>query len=711
MAKKVQDDTVATLKKKKDNRLLYVLFFLADIYFSLAFANAWKKELNIIEQIASFSFVGNPLKWNYSVIFGCNRNVFLYAFLIFSLLSFFAAFYIATQKELMTGKEFGTAEWGDIAELNKIFASKNEMENRIYSQNLRISTNDRATKINNNAIFVSGSGGGKTFRCVTPNIYNLCSSKTGSAIFTDPDGGLLKTTGKLLKQSGKLVKVINLMPGHMEESDGIDVMKFIRKRTDIIKLVNAIWDNTKDPEEQSKDGNTAFFDNSAKELLESLMLLVWMEHERFGWKCKFSTVLDLVDMLEIPEKDKTSVLTGIFNQVAACTCNKKNGGEKHPAYKKYKKIMNGATETVQSIIQTLTTRLGVFDDEEIRRILSEDDIDITAICTTTPTVLFLEIPEEDTTFNAVAGMVYTMLFQEMYYQARLTISGRLPIPVTFWLDEFANIILPKDFPKILSTMRKRGMSVIIFIQSLSQLKSLYKNDKWEEIIDNCDTFVYGGGNAYSTFEQISKMLGQKTIWKRNSGVTRGSHSSSSNTDDVAERKLMLPDEVRRLDNEHVIILVRGQSPILDAKYDSTKHPFYARAEKLGVYMHNVEKEKETFKIEIIKNENPDILLSPDEELKSIHPALAALQELVIKNKELDEKEKKINIAEMSLLELLSRKDFTLTPEELAEVTAGIEDGLSDEEIKSYILYGDAYRMKQQRMVLKAIRLRSQQAGG
>ena len=86
------------------------------------------------------------------------------------------------------------------------------------------------------------------------------------------------------------------------------------------------------------------------------------------------------------------------------------------------------------------------------------------------------------------------------------------MPVTFWMDEFANIALPKDFMKMLTTMRSRLISCVIIIQNLAQIKEKYEKS-WEEIPGNCDVCVYLGGNEQSTFEYVSKNLGKKTIYK------------------------------------------------------------------------------------------------------------------------------------------------------------------------------------------------------
>ena len=175
--------------------------------------------------------------------------------------------------------------------------------------------------------------------------------------------------------------------------------------------------------------------------------------------------------------------------------------------------------------------------------------------------------------NFIIGMLYTQIFQELYYQADFNCGGRLPIHVTFMLDEFANVALPDDFCSLLSTMRSREISSIIIIQNFAQLKALFK-DTWETIPGNCDTFIYLGGNEQSTHKYVSELLGKGTIDKKSSGETKGRQGSSSRNYDVLGRELFTPDEVRKLDNKKCIIFIRGFDPIMDNKFIPFNHPMF-----------------------------------------------------------------------------------------------------------------------------------------
>ena len=212
----------------------------------------------------------------------------------------------------------------------------------------------------------------------------------------------------------------------------------------------------------------------------------------------------------------------------------------------------------------------------------------------TKTALFCVIPDSDKSYNYIIGMLYTQIFQELYYQADFVCGGRLPVHVTFMLDEFSNVALPDDYCSLLSTMRSREISSVIIIQNLAQIKALFK-DTWETIPGNCDSLVYLGGNEASTHEYISKLLGKATIDKRSSGETRGRQGSSSRNYDVLGREIMMPDEVRKMDNKKCLIFIRGFDPILDDKYNPFSHPMFSQtADGDGVpYEHKPAKDGES----------------------------------------------------------------------------------------------------------------------
>lgn len=318
-----------------------------------------------------------------------------------------------------------------------------------------------------------------------------------------------------------------------------------------------------------------FWEKAEGLFLQALFYYVWLEEKPA--KRNFASVLKLMEEAEVTEKGKPSMLDTRMKFLEATSPLKDN----HPAVKQYNKCMRGAGDTVRSIIISANSRLATLENKQVLRMLSRDELNLAELGIgvngdgKTKTALFCVIPDSDKSYNYIIGMLYTQIFQELYYQADFNCGGRLPVHVTFMLDEFSNVALPDDYCSLLSTMRSREISSVIIIQNLAQIKALFK-DTWETIPGNCDSLVYLGGNEQSTHEYISKLLGKATIDKKSSGETRGRQGSSSRNYDVLGREIMTPDEVRKMDNKKCLIFIRGFDPILDSKYNPFKHPVFAQ---------------------------------------------------------------------------------------------------------------------------------------
>ena len=482
-------------------------------------------------------------------------------------------YHITTVKNYMPGREYGTARLAPPEELNRVLTDSDPSKNKILSELLRISTDTRKTGLNNNVLIIGGSGAGKTFYVVKPNGYNCC----GTMVFCDPKGELLRDVGQYLKDMGYRIIVLNLV--NMDESDCYNPFDYIRSDEDIIKLITNLIANTTPKDSHASD---PFWEKAEAMYLQAIMYYVWYEYPKQGRQPSFRGVLDLLNKAKIPENEKEqSELDVLMYQLP----------EDHPALIAYNKVRRGATDTVRSIIISANSRLAYMQNEKVLRILDHDDINIPWLgegVMENPqkkTALFAVIPDNDKSYNFIVGMLYTQLFQELYFIADHKYGGRLPIPVSFWMDEFANVALPDSFCELLSTMRSREISCNIIIQNLAQLKTLFK-DSWETITGNCDTTVYLGGNEQSTHKYISELLGKYTIDKRSSGETKGSHGSASQNIDVLGRDMMSPDEVRKLDNKKCLIFVKGYDPVLDDKYRTYEKEEFRRATAMGPYRHN-----------------------------------------------------------------------------------------------------------------------------
>lgn len=474
--------------------------------------------------------------------------------------------YITSQRNFMPGKEFGTARFESPQMANKILADKDVNFNRILSQNVKMSLNFRRLKLNGNILICGGSGAGKTFYEVKPNLMQM--PHNCSFICTDPKGEILRSCGEMLKNNGYSVKVINLL--EMEKSDCYNPFSYIREETDVVKLITNLISNTTPKGATPSD---PFWEKAEGLFLQAIFYYVWLEEPPA--RRNFETVLQLLGEAEVTEQNKPSRMDVRMKFLEETS----KLGSAHPAVKQYNKCMRGAGDTVRSIIISVNSRLAFLENKQVLRLLSRDDLDLAELGIgvngdgETKTALFCVIPDSDKSYNFIIGMLYTQIFQELYYQADFNCGGRLPIHVTFMLDEFANVALPDDYCSLLSTMRSREISSIIIIQNFAQLKALFK-DTWETIPGNCDTFIYLGGNEQSTHKYVSELLGKGTIDKKSSGETKGRQGSSSRNYDVLGRELFTPDEVRKLDNKKCIIFIRGFDPIMDSKFIPFGHPAF-----------------------------------------------------------------------------------------------------------------------------------------
>ncbi|MDO4563454.1 MAG: type IV secretory system conjugative DNA transfer family protein, partial [Clostridia bacterium] len=277
-----------------------------------------------------------------------------------------------------------------------------------------------------------------------------------------------------------------------------------------------------------------------------------------------------------------SPLDMLFNQLGKTQPN-------HIAYRQYKVFKQSAGRTAKSILVSVAVRLAAFNLSQIRSITDHDDMELGELGEK-KMALFAVVPDNDTSFSYIIGMLYTQIIQELYYRADHIHGGRLPQPVRFILDEFANVSLPEEFDKSLATMRSRDISATIIVQNLAQLKGLYKEHGWETITGNCDTLLYLGGNEASTHEYISKMLGKETIDTRTHGQTKGRSGSYSTNFQITGRELLTPSEARLLDNKYALLFIRGFPPVMDEKIDLMAHR-NIRMTKNGGYPPYIHKEQ------------------------------------------------------------------------------------------------------------------------
>ena len=462
--------------------------------------------------------------------------------------------YFSTLRNYRRQEEYGSAKWGSASKVNKKYADKTYSENKILSQNVRIGLDGKKHRRNLNTLVIGGSGAGKTRFYAKPNILQ-CNT---SFVCLDPKGELLRDTGNLLEKEGYVIRVIDLID--MSKSHGYNPFAYIQDDKDVLKLITNLIRNTTPKGAQSND---PFWEKSETALLEALCL--YLINEAPEEEQNFSMVMEMIVAAEPKEDDEDyiSPLDQLFIEL-------ENDKPESLALKQYKIYKQAAGKTAKSILISVGVRLAAFNLESIASLTHYDELELEKMGER-KTALFAVIPDNDSTFNFLIGMLYTQLFQMLYYSADIIHHGELPIPVHFMMDEFANVALPDEFDKLLATMRSRRIFVSIIIQNLAQIKALYK-DAWESIVGNCDELYYLGGNEQSTHKFMSEYLGKETLDTNTYGKSSGRNGNYSTNYQQAGRELLTADEVRLLDNDYALLFIRGELPILDKKYNILKHP-------------------------------------------------------------------------------------------------------------------------------------------
>ncbi|MBO4888203.1 MAG: type IV secretory system conjugative DNA transfer family protein [Firmicutes bacterium] len=470
-----------------------------------------------------------------------------------------AAVILSSDRNYRKREEHGSARWGSAKSINQKYANPEKEANKILTQHVSIGLDGRKHRRNLNVMVCGGSGSGKTRFYAKPNLLQAADC---SYVVLDPKGELLRDTGRLLEQRGYNIKVMDLV--NMDRSHCYNPFVYLRNDNDIQRLVTNLFQNTTPKDSQNKD---PFWDQAAMMLL--LALVFYLFYEAPPEEQNFPMVMDMIRAGEVKEdnEDYLSELDVLFNKL-------ENRNPEHVALKYYRSYRSGSGKTLKSIQITLLSRLEKFNLESLAGITQTDEMEL-SLLGEEKRAIFAVIPDNDSSFNFIIGMLYTQLFQQLYYQADIMHGGRLPVHVHFVMDEFANVALPEQFDKLLSTMRSREISVSIIIQNMAQLKALYQKE-WESITGNCDEFLYLGGNEQSTHEYVSKLLGKETVDMNTYGQSKGRNGSYSTNWQLTGRELMTPDEVRLLDNRYAILFIRGERPVMDLKYDILHHPNIAQ---------------------------------------------------------------------------------------------------------------------------------------
>nr|WP_192925199.1 type IV secretory system conjugative DNA transfer family protein [Dorea longicatena] len=504
--------------------------------------------------------------------------------------------YESQKRNYRRGVEHGSAKWGNVSEICRRYCEKQYTNNLLLTQHFRMGLDGYKHKRNLNVLVVGGSGAGKSRTYAIPNIMQ-CNC---SMVITDPKAELLRKTGGVLERNGYEVRVFDLI--NPETSWCYNPFAYVRDDKDVLKLINNLIRNTTPKGAQSSD---PFWEKSETALLQALML--YLLHEAPPEEQNFPMIMEMLGSAQVKEDDEDyqSPLDILFERLEM-------RDPESIAVKQYAIYKQAAGKTAKSILISVGVRLAAFNLKQIANLTCTDELDLYSIGEK-KVALFCCIPDADTSMNYLVGMIYSNLFQTLYYVADRKYGGRLPIPVHCIMDEWPNVALPDDFDKILATMRSRGISCSIIIQNIAQMKALFK-DSYESLIGNCDEFLYLGGNEKEGHKYVSELLGKETLDTNTYGQTKGRSGSYSVNYQQTGRELLTPDEIRLLDNRKAILFIRGERPIMDDKYDLKKHVNFRYTEDGGASPYDYAKTPlahDDLKIDINRLDDYELLSTED----------------------------------------------------------------------------------------------------
>lgn len=541
------------------------LLGIFSVYLAVVAASAYKEGSNIFVWMGHFSEVlkrPSLLRWTpYTV--KCIVIVLL-------LCAFTVLLYRSDREKRRPGGEYGTAKWEAAETMNQKYADK-DGPNVILTQHVSIGMDGYKHQRNLNVLVVGGSGSGKTRYFCKPGLMDA----NCSYLVVDPKGEMLRSTGHFLKSQGYDIKVFDLI--HPRQSDGYNPFRYIREEPDVLKLMDNLVKNTTPPKGASND---PFWEKAEIALDSALMLYLLSEAPKE--EQTFEMLMFMLECARVMEEDDQypTPLDLLFQSL-------EEREPTHVAVREYKVYKQAAGKTAKSILVTASVRLAAFIFPQYTNIMQRDEMDFGSLGER-KRAIFCITPVNDGSMNYLVSMLFTQCFQELYLRADERYDGRLPVPVRVIQDEWANVPQPDSYPKVLATCRSYNIGIDIIVQNIQSIKARYR-DEYQSIIGNCDTLLFlGGGNEPESLEFMSKLLGKETISIRTRGQTRGRSGSSSINDQLTGRELMTPDEIRRMPTREALLLIRGESPVRDRKYNIKKHPNYRYTQDGGAkpYIHN-----------------------------------------------------------------------------------------------------------------------------
>lgn len=306
---------------------------------------------------------------------------------------------------------YGTSDWMKLEEMKKVLTIDDipgiilgRFEGNIVKLPLD-------TYFNKNICVFGSSGSMKTTAFLLTNLLEL-SKYLKSIIVTDPKAEIYRTTSSYFRNIGYVVKVFNLKD--MRHSDRWNPLAENENINDVQTSANVIISNT-----QKKSGKDEFWPRAEENLLKAFL---------------FYFLQILVDQ---------NNLTNIYKKIAGGDINEidamfKGLPNEHPAKMSYNIFASGSDTIKASVITGLGTRLQTFQNEDLQRLTSASDIDLT-LPAKKPCIYYVVTDDMNGAYDFLSSLFYTFLFIKLVRFADSRPNGKCDIDVFCFLDEFANI--------------------------------------------------------------------------------------------------------------------------------------------------------------------------------------------------------------------------------------------------------------------------------
>ena len=457
---------------------------------------------------------------------------------------------------------YGTAAWMADKEMKEILEIKPpERADGIIlgEKNGNVVCLPKDTRLNRHIAVFGASGTRKSRGVIRPALFTILK-RGESAVITDPKAELYNDTSELFRKNGYEVKVFNLVdPRH---SDSWNCMSDLGGDTLLAQvLTNVIISNT------SEGKGDHFWDNGEANLLKALVLYIDLDRSRAP------ETKNLAAAYQLLTQNSERQLTALFEKLPL----------DHPARAPFN-LFSQASDTVRSgIVLGLGTRLQVLQNESVRNIISHSDIDLTAPgkrkC-----VYYVILSDQDATMAFLSSLFFSFLFIKLVRYADSTSDLRCNVPVNLIFDEFNNVgklgsaADGSDFARTLSVIRSRAIYVMLAVQSLGQLQNRYPNNLWAEILGNLDVQLMLGCTDEVTAEYFSARSGDMSVEINSTMTVRRTIAVAQvipqyrQTEGQGRRRLLTPDEVLRIPNDDLLVVIRGHNVLKLKKFDYTAHP-------------------------------------------------------------------------------------------------------------------------------------------